>query len=162
MKHIQLIILFLLLVSCAEQERISTIEGDLYFDTDKIGSFYGMPDSTIQQMQQAIDSLYQQQDRSGNEEFLAVYESLKEHDMLYKPFVDVYMPSDSVIKLYLDTADYHQLDIFDYHDLIRQKKKVHIEARTHIIRKGFYECVELTKVELVEGPTYPIENKNNQ
>ncbi|MBI3218775.1 MAG: hypothetical protein HYZ44_04630 [Bacteroidetes bacterium] len=161
MKHIPLIILFILLMSCAEQERTITLQGDLYFDTDKIGSFYGMADSIIQQIKQSIDSMYERTDRSGNDEFLTVYESLKEHHVLYKPFVDVYMPGDSVIKLYLDTAAYHQFDRFDYHDLIGQKKKVRIEARTKIIRKGFYDCVELTKVELVAGSTYPIE-KNNQ
>ncbi len=155
MKFILLLFVFTCLYACAEKERPLIIRGDLYFDTDAIGSFYGWPENRIQQAKKSIDSLYHLADPSDNQEFLSVYESLGKNKVLYLPFVDVYMPGDSVVKLYLDSVDYQRLATFNYHDLIRQNKKVQIEATTRYIRKGYYKCVHLRDVHSMDGETYP-------
>ncbi len=146
-------------IGCTNKDPFTQIKGDLYFDTDRIGSFYGLPDSTIARIKKSIDSIQRLPDRSGNQEFLNVYEALNQHHVLYRPFVDVYIRGDSVVKLYIDSADYARLNNYSYHELIQQKKKVMITAKAQVIRKGYYTCIELQKVEMVAGETYPIDKQ---
>jgi hypothetical protein len=127
----------------------------LYFDTDAIGSFYGWPENRIQQAKKSIDSLYHLANPSDNQEFLSVYESLGKNEVLYLPFVDVYMQSDSVVKLYLDSVDYQRLAIYNFRDLTQQNKKVQIEATARCIRKGYYKCLLLRDIKSLDGETYP-------
>ena len=91
--------------------------------------------------------------------FIDLFSRLKKDGLLYKPSVDIRPKEDSVLTLYLDSADYERIKVYKRADLIADKKKVVISGRTKKIGQLgdviFLYCYDLTDVKLVDGDTYP-------
>ncbi len=143
----------LLLGACINEDKSNLLTGDLYFGLIRIGSYYNLADSTIIKFENSIDTINFETADEDDKEFLKIYRSLKDQRLLYKPYVDLLIKKDSTVKLYLDSTDYDQIKIYKRQKLQNDNKKIRIEAKKREIRKGFYYCIDLKKVELINGET---------
>jgi hypothetical protein len=144
-----------LMLSCTNHETASVLKGDLYFNWIRLGSFYNIPDSGIMKFETMMDTL--RVDKLGEDDklFVETYKKLIKGNLIYKPFVDLMIKKDSVVKLYLDSADYDRIKTYKWQRLHDEKKKVIIEATVKEISKGFFYCTSLKSVELTDGETFP-------
>ncbi len=155
-----IILMLLLLAACQPQERKitagTTIEGDLYFGFLRMGSLYNAPDTEVHKYKLYADSLLKQKDLDT---FGKKYTLLQKENLLYHPFVEVRLDNDSIINLYLDSADYEQIRVYTYHELRDAHKKLRIKAIVQQLGYGMVVCKELVLVEKMEGVTQPREGK---
>ena len=124
--------------------------------------FYNLPDSLIKRIQYTMDTVNTAKADSTDKKFFDVYNILKNENLLYKPFVDIKVKEDSMVKLYLDSADYDRIRIFKWRELLNEEKKVVIKARTKYIDNfpvTLLYCKELMDVSLIDGKTYPQRSK---
>ena len=153
MRYITLTVIILLFWSCETSEKNNLLTGDLYFSFFRLGSYYNISDSVITKFESYMDTLNLENADNEDIELINTYKKLKEEKLIYKPFIDVLVKKDSVVKLYLDSMDYDRIKIYKRQKLQEDNKKVRIEATIRKIGKGFYYCKDLLKVELIDGET---------
>ena len=146
-------------LSCGARNDSVLLTGDLYFGVLRIGSYYNQTDSVIQSWEAYFDSTnFELKDQ--NEQFLGrYYHNIKDKDLLYKPFVDLLIAEDSIIRLYLEITDYNKVKIYKRKTLRDQGKKVRFETLVQPIDTALYYCLELRKVDVVEGQTLQRQSK---
>ena len=155
-------ILVAVFVACTSRDERDLLVGDLCFSDFRIGNFYNLPDSLIKRIQYTMDTVNTAKADSTDKKFFDVYNILKNENLLYKPFVDIKVKEDSMVKLYLDSADYDRIRIFKWRELLNEEKKVVIKARTKYIDNfpvTLLYCKELMDVSLIDGKTYPQRSK---
>ena len=54
---------------------------------------------------------------------LVRYDLLKKENLLYSPFIDLRLDNESIIKVYLTSAEYEKIKVFKHRDLIVTKKE---------------------------------------
>ena len=84
---------------------------------------------------------------------------IKEEKLIYKPFVEILVSSDSIVKLYLDSVDYDQIKIYKRRQLQTNNKKIRIKANVRQFDNGYFYCNELLSVDLVNGETLQRQKK---
>jgi hypothetical protein len=157
-----LLILVTAFVACASKNERDLLVGDLGFSEFRIGNFYNLSDSLIKRVKHTIDTINIAKADSMDRRFFEVYNILKDKGLLYKPFVDIRVKEDSMVKLYLDSADYDRIKIFKWRELLNDEKKVVIKVKTEYIDNfpvTLLYCKELVDVSLTEGKTYPQRSK---
>ena len=92
-------------------------------------------------------------------QLIDTYKKIKEEKLIYKPFVDILVSSDSIVKLYLDSADYDQIKIYKRRQLQTDNKKIRIKANVRQFDKGYFYCKELLSVDMVDGETLQRQKK---
>jgi len=153
----------ILFSSCGTANNDNLVTGDLYFSFFRIGTYYNLPDSTIEKMDNYLDAvdLETADDKADSAliELVLDYRKLKDERLIYKPMVDIRIDDDLIVKLVLDSADYDKIKSYKYQDLVDNNKKLKIKARTRKTGLGFYYCTDLLEVKLVIGKTLPQDNK---
>lgn len=158
-----IILILFVLCACSKDHDEDLYLGDLSFDIFRMGSFYNLPDSLIRRIESGMDTTDLDNANGDEITFLDIFNKLKQQNLLYKPFVDL-RPKDenSLITLYLDSADYDQIKRYKRKDLHANKKKVAVWGKTkkigHLGQVTFLYCTDLVKVELVDGNTFPLGN----
>jgi hypothetical protein len=111
MKYIIGLITVILLWTCQKNVPTDEISGDLYFGLFRIGSYYNQPDSIIQWYETYFDTTDFELESNNEQQLFSAYQKLKKHDLLYKPFVQLLIQEDSIIRLYLDEEDYAKIKV---------------------------------------------------
>lgn len=159
-KYISIILSFIFILSCNSLSSDNKlIEGDLYFDWFRIGSFYNQPDSIIQNAKIYFDTVNQYKLDPDSKKFFFMYESLKKEDLLYSPFIDMKLDNDSIMKIYFKNADYEKIKIYSRKELQDTKKKVRIKMEVHELGNKMAFCTKLIAVNKVDGQTFIISRK---
>ena len=131
------------------------IEGELYFKLISLGSFYDVPDSTIQKFESMIDSLKGQKNISEQDQkLMGMIKTLKENNLINKPFFQLKIDSTQVVTVYASEDEYKKVKHFDRQRLINENKKVDISLRGRLIEDGIVDCFEILSTEKVDGKTY--------
>ena len=153
-----LIITFLTLVimtiACRQNKKdITIVEGDLFFRAFRYGSFYNQPDSLIKAFVTYADTVRVDSLQSFDKQLLQDYFLLKTENRLYSPFVELRINDSSIVKLYLDSADYDKIKIYKRQDLQTSKKKIRIIAERKDLGNGISICTKLISVDKLDGLT---------
>jgi hypothetical protein len=159
MKYIIGLITVILLWTCQKNVPTDEISGDLYFGLFRIGSYYNQPDSIIQWYETYFDTTDFELESNNEQQLFSAYQKLKKHDLLYKPFVQLLIQEDSIIRLYLDEEDYAKIKVHKRKNLRAQNKKVIIRSQANQIDPGIYQCIDLTGIEVVNGQTLQKQRK---
>jgi hypothetical protein len=154
------ILILVLTSSCSSNHDNDLLIGDLTFDIWRMSSFYNLPDSLKGRIELGMDTTNTDFNHKGEDKsFIDIFNKLKKDHLLYKPSVDIRPTRDSIITLYLDSADYDRIKIYKRADLIASKKRVLISGRTKKIGQIgqviFLYCTNLIDVKLRDGETYP-------
>lgn len=162
MKRTCVFVILLSLIACSSHESDNVTTGDLFFSPFRIGSYYNKPDSFRTWVEARIDTINLEKASKDSKMLHDIYNTLRNENLLYKPFVDLKIDKDSYVKLYLDSADYDEIKKHKWNDLRDEGKKVTIKARTRPIGDvGFplLYCVDLVEVNVVSGETLPGRSK---
>jgi len=151
--------ILILIVACNSKPKTETLTGDLYFSFFRLGSFYNQTDSMIQGFEKYLDTLKYETADGDQRRFLTQYKILKEEKLLYQPFVDILTERDSVVTLYLETDDYNEIKKYKRKELHDEGKKIKIQADVKEIGERLFYCVDLVKVDKVDGETQIKSNK---
>jgi hypothetical protein len=135
------------------------IEGDLYFDWLRIGSFYNEPDSVITQFKLYADTANRKNLDSSSFKILTMYEILKKENLLYRPFIDLRLDNDSVVKIYFANNDYERIKVYKRQNLLDTKKKIRLKMTVRNLGLGMALCTKLISVNKVDGQTYQVNPK---
>ena len=151
-------LIFLSTCSSDKQES-KIIEGDLYYSWLRVGSFYNQPDSMIEKLQLYADTVNRKLVDSSDLKTLTMYEILKKDNLLYRPFIDLKLDNDSIVKIYFTTDDYEKIKMYKRQDLLDTKKKIRIKAEVRDLGFGMALSTKLLTVSKVVGQTFQINNK---
>ena len=151
--------LLILIVACDNKPKTDTLTGDLYFSFFRLGSYYNKPDSLVKRFETYFDTLTFDKANDENKKLLTEYRKIKAEKLLYQPFVDIITEKDSVVTLYLDSADYNLIKKYKRKDLQGGHKKIRIEADVRKIDERLFYCTDLRKVEMIDGETFIKSNK---
>ena len=135
------------------------LQGDLFFGLWRYGSLYKQPGK----IKRAVRKLAKNECRDTlddtAQDILRIYDVLKEEKLLKSRFVQLRLQDSSVVRIYLDKADYGQIQKYKLDDLIRDYEKVNITLDFRLLGDGLYFCTNLLVTEKIEGQTYQIPRK---
>ncbi|WP_018343687.1 hypothetical protein [Cytophaga aurantiaca] len=149
----------LLIFISSFQQKKEIIQGDLYFGFFRFGSFYNQPDSVVNAFKIYADTVDRTNIRDLDKLVLEMYDTLKKENLLFNPFIELYMGNDSIIKLYLAKSDYDKIKIYKRKELQDHNKKVRIEAEARYLGNGMFVCEKLISVKKVHGDTFQTQSK---
>ena len=144
---------------CSGKHPYKKIEGDLYFSRLRIGSFYHQPDSIIQKVKIYADTVNRKLSDASDLRTLAMYEILKKENLLYRPFIDLKLDNDSIVKIYLTPREYDQIRIFHRQDLLDTKKKIRINLEVRELGYGMDLSTKIISVNKMDGQTLQVNKK---
>lgn len=148
------------LSSCSlDKQANKQVEGDLYYDWFRIGSFYNQPDSIIEKIKLYADTVNREVLDPVDLRFLTMYEISKKEDLLYRPFIDLRLGNDSVVKIYFKNKDYDKIKIYKRQDLLDTKKKIRIKMEVQDLGFGMAVDKKLISINKVDGQTFQISPK---
>jgi hypothetical protein len=149
-------IIVLIFATCSQKnDQTVLLTGNLYFGFMRFGSYYNLSDSTINLYDRYIDTLKGTSQDKSTDKLLSLVKIVKANNLTFKPFVDILVQKDSVVKLYLDSVDYDQIKIYKKRRLVDENKVVSIVAQSKNLGHGLYNCVKLKSVILSDGETLP-------
>ena len=154
--------LSVIFIACTPKDDKDLLIGDLYFSDLRFGNFYNLPDSSRNYIEHYFDTINIAKADSADKRYHDLFHVLKNKGLLYKPFVDIKVKEDSMVKLYLDSVDYDRIKIFKWRELLNDQKKVVIKAKTEYIDRFPFPllyCQELVDVSLTDGKTLPQRSK---
>jgi hypothetical protein len=158
---IRLSIFAVLLSSACNADKANTklLDGDLYYSWFRIGSFYNQPDSIIEKVKKSYDTINRKFLSPSDLKSLTMYETLKKENLLYRPFIDMKLDNDSIVKVYLTKDDYSKINIFNRQELLDTKKKIRIKTEVRDLGLGMALCTRLLSVNKVDGQTFQVSKK---
>jgi hypothetical protein len=143
----------------SDKDNTKSLEGDLYYSWIRIGSFYNQPDSLIDKVKTYADTVNRRLLSSSDMKSLTMYEILKKESLLYRPFIDLKLDNDSVVKIYFTKDDYSKINIFNRQELLDTKKKIRIKTEVRDLGLGMALCTRLLSVNKVDGQTFQVGKK---
>jgi hypothetical protein len=143
----------------SNNQKDKQLEGDLYYDWLRVGSFYNGPDSLIEQFKLYADSVDRKTLGSSDLKLLTMYEILKKENLLYKPFIDLRLDNDSIVKIYFTNNDYEKIKAYKRQDLLETKTKIRIKMTVRDLGPGMALSTKLLSINKVDGQTYQINPK---
>ncbi len=154
-----IVVLYFLISACESSKPQFRIEGDLYFGYFRLGSYYNQPDSIIDKARQYFDTVNYENASDGDRYFIDLYKIVSSNDLIYKPYVDLLIQPDSIVKLYLDISDYDKIKIYKRKDLQDNNEKIVINASVIDYSNGILYCDTLLNIRKVNGKTFQIQKK---
>ena len=154
-----LVLILCVLNSCKTIETRQTLTGDLYFSFFRYASYYNQPDSLVDKAKMYFDTLDIQTASEDDIRFVELYKIISDNDLIYKPYVDILIQPDSIVKLYLDKTDYKKIKIHKRQDLQDNNKKIVISASVTNYSHGLYFCDSLIDIKKTDGQTLQIQKK---
>ncbi len=145
--------------SCKTSQTKQTLTGDLYFSFFRFASYYNQPDSLVDQVKMYFDTLDIQTASEEDKHFVELYRIISDNKLIYKPYVDIFIEPDSIVKLYLNQEDYDKIKIHKRQDLQNNNKKIVISASVTDYSKGIYFCDSLMNIKKVNGKTLQLQKK---
>ncbi len=135
------------------------IKGDLYFGFFRYASYYNQPDSLVDNVRIYFDTLDIDKASKDDKKFKKLFEIVSSNGLIYKPYIDLRLENDSIVKLYLDSADYDKIKVHKRIELQQDEKKIVISAQVTDYSYGLFYCDSLINIEKVEGQTLQLEKK---
>ena len=151
------LIIIVLLFACGQNKKIT--EGDLYFNCFRFGSFYEQPDSILNKFKIYADTVNRKTISAIEKKVLTMYETLKNENLLYSPFVELRLDNDSVVKLYLNQSDYDKIKINKRQELQDNNKKIRIKVEEKNLGNGMLRCEKLISIDKIDGHTFQVQKK---
>lgn len=145
--------ILIFVLACNGKPEAAKLTGDLYFGILRIGSYYNQPDSMINWFETNFDTTNYEKADAEQRRYLNLHKTLKEEGLLYHPFVQIKNEKDSVVNLYLEISDYDRIKKYKRKELLAEGKRVRIEADVKEIGDGLFYCINLLKVERIQGST---------
>lgn len=142
-----------------DKHDIKVIEGDLYYSWLRFGSFYNQPDSIIEKVKLYADTVNRKLVDSSDLKTLTMYEILKKENLLDRPFIDLKLDNDSIVKIYFTNNDYEKIKIYKRQDLLDAKKKIRIKTEVRDLGFGMVLSTKLLSVSKVDGQTLQVNKK---
>lgn len=131
------------------------IEGELYFKLISLGSFYDVPNSTINKYDSLMNSLNSQENISEQDQkLIETIKVLKENDLIKKPFFQLKIDSTQIVTVYVSDEEYEKVKQFDRQKLIDENEKVDVSLKGRFIEDGIVDCYEILSTEKFNGKTY--------
>ena len=135
------------------------IKGDLYFGFFRLASYYNQPDSLVDNFRMYFDTLDINKASKGDKEFIKLFKIVSSNGLINKPYIDLRLENDSIVKLYLDSVDYDKIKVHKRIKLQTEEKKIVISAKVIDYSNGLFYCDSLLNIEKVDGQTLQIEKK---
>ena len=88
-----------------------------------------------------------------------MYEILKKENLLDRPFIDLKLDNDSIVKIYFTNNDYEKIKIYKRQDLLDAKKKIRIKTEVRDLGFGMVLSTKLLSVSKVDGQTLQVNKK---
>ena len=154
-----LVLFMCLFSSCKTTKTKQTLTGDLYFSFFRFASYYNQPDTLVEKTKMYFDTLDIQTASNADKRFVELYKIVSDNKLIYKPYVDILIQPDSIVKLYLEKEDYEKIKIHKRQDLQDNNKKVIISASVIDYSKGIYFCDSLINIKKEDGQTLQIQKK---
>ena len=154
-----LIIISIFLFPCNSQKQTSVLTGDLYFGFFRFASYYNQSDSLIDRFRLYFDTLDYDNASIDDRHFIDLYRIVENNGLIKKPYIDILVQTDSIVKLYLDIDDYNRIKVYKRKDLQDNNKKIVISANVLDYSGGIYYCDSLISIDKVSGQTLQIEKK---
>ena len=131
----------------------TTVEADLYFNWLRIGNFYGMEDSAIQNLEAQFESI-SMEETGKDSTLLSLYRTLKSKKLLHTPYIQVSMNDSLKTLWYLNEFDYDTIKTYSLAELEATNKKVHLTAEVEHLYANAYLCCKITKFEKLDKLDY--------
>lgn len=134
--------------------------GDLFFKLISLGSFYHGDSLAITKLNHYLDSLKSINPDSltrNDKETLDIFDGLKRHGLIEKPFFHIRLDSLITYIVYVDTIEYKKIKDFGQQELINENKKIKIGLTGDIVNLGtlkVIDCSTIDKVEKLDGKTF--------
>ena len=143
----------------SDKHNIKEFEGDLYFNWLHFGNFYNEPDSIIKKVKEFVDTVNTKLLDSSSLRIYKMYEILKKEDLLYRPFIDLKLDNDSIIKIYFVNDDYEKIKIYKRQELLDKKQKIRVKIEGRKLGYGMVLATKLLAVTKIDGQTFQINPK---
>lgn len=137
----------------------SNLEGDLYYNWLKFGSFYEQPDGFYQKYIELRDSIGIEELIKQDSMSVSHIELLEKHDLVKSPFIYLKTDSDSTFIVYMTPEDYQPITKYTYKNLIENEQKVRLKLITEKLTSKLQFCKEVISIEKVDGETLQKQTK---
>jgi hypothetical protein len=139
--------------------KISTYDGDLYFDLFRFANFYNQPDDLVKRFKTSADSIDRNNIEATDKEFLDRYDILKNRHLLYQPYILLKQDNGNMLTVYLDSNNYKIFTTFHRKELIASKEKIRIRIRGIALGHGMVQCSQVQIVKRMPGATGKVSSK---
>jgi len=158
-KLVLVVILFNQVNCKSDNQENKQIEGDLYYDWLRIGSFYNEPDSIIEGVKLYADTVDSKMLNTNDLRTLNMYKTLQKENLLYQPFIDLRLDNDSIIKIYFTNNDYERIKIYKRQDLLDAKMKIRIRMEVKDLGYGMALDKKIISLQKAPGQTFQVNPK---
>jgi len=135
------------------------INGDLYFGLWRYGSFYKQPKKVIEWVDNLSTTTRRDTLDKTSQNILRIYDDLKKEELLYNPYIQMILPNDTVVRIYLLERDYRKIRKNKIDDLQEKNEKVTLELEVKQIGSGLYYCEKIINMNRIQGKTFGRQSK---
>jgi hypothetical protein len=151
------ILMTLVLISGCQTDKKKTLEGDLYFKLIDFQRFYDAPDSILTKIETSEKNVNKDTLTEQDKKIYALLEFLTDKQLLRKPFVRLRQDDGKIVMLFLDKMDYEKIKDYNHNDLVRDNKRIRINAEVSELKYDSftaYENIKIISVDKIDGKTY--------
>jgi len=156
-KAIFFVLMIILASGSFQQQKVITIEGDLYFKLIDFRFFEG-PDSFLDQFEDEISSVSLDTLLGEEKKLYQLLKFMGKENLLRKPFFLLRLDNKEIARVFLDSMEYRQIKGFNHMDLSNKNRRVRIKAMVSKIENSdslmFYQTIKLLSVKEIRGKTY--------
>mgnify|MGYP001209464667 CR=1 FL=1 len=147
----------LVLISGCQTDNKKTVEGDLYFKLIDFQRFYDAPDSVLTKIETSVKNVNKDTLTEQDKKIYDLLEFMTDKQLLRKPFVRLRQDDGKIVMLFLDKMDYEKIKYYNHNDLVRDNKRIRINAEVSELKYDSltaYENIKIISVDKIDGKTY--------
>lgn len=151
MRNVFYTIVSVLICTACSSIKTEKIQGDLHFSFIRLGSFYNVNDTLVNQFKVYMDTAKVMDEKT--QDLKVLYETLKTKKLLYSPFIQLKTSKTTTVNLYLDSVNYEQFKAFDLKELVETNSKIVVQAEVLPLGKKAYQLEKMIDVYKTDGRT---------
>lgn len=154
MKNV-LVIASLVIFSC--NVRTKMIEGDLYFKLIDFQRFFDLPDSALTKIEADINGMNLDTLPRQDKEVYKLLQYMSDQKLIRQPFVRLLQDNGAIAMVFIDSADFEKLKVYNRKDLVNEHKKVRIKTTVSELKYDTliaYRSLQPISFNKIEGITY--------
>lgn len=156
MKSFLLTGLFFLFCFALDAQEVLDLKGEVDFPWINAYSAYGLEPELAQKAIASYERTYRKAKRKKelNRE-LRLYALVKEHQLLYAPYVSVRNEEGKLLIVYMDSVSYSKTLVWNYNseDLTRNQQFLFFEAKGKLLGENAYLLTEFIQMKEVTDPS---------
>ncbi len=125
------------------------IQGTLYFKSVNIFGPTGISDSAFDRLMDAARNA----DARVNNEMINALQHLRAEGLTRKPSFRIQTEPQKIITVFVEEQEYEKIKNFSLNDLRKNQEKVDLKLKGRRVLNSFFDCQEITSVEVVPGST---------